>query len=349
LHGQTFPIGLDAGKRYIWVDGGTASTFAFVVTVPVATLTSASLNLSLIKWNPDSAPTVTEIQVPFTTPAFSYNFQAVITTPGYYCVSYTGLIFTGATSGGSGLLTISSNWYTYNTTSAAAWSTLHLGDLDPNNGGDVTMGRKIRVNSSSLLLTNTTASIQKQGTVLASRLNELPFYSVTPAVLSKAAEKYTGGAETGVYTYKEFTQYAETYRQCIDLGYLVFDLAYTDYYHFIQVSATSYVSSPNTFTLSLSSNVEFQSDIARHVKGCAPPKEDQDLIFARSIVSSSPEWFFENPSHLARVMGFIARGARGLYNGARTYGPNFMQGIASMGGSYAPLFSAAGTLLRSLP
>jgi hypothetical protein len=59
------------------------------------------------------------------------------------------------------------------------WAQVHMGDIDPNNSGDASMPKEMRVNGCSLLMSNTTAGINKQGSVLAARPNDTPFYNVT--------------------------------------------------------------------------------------------------------------------------------------------------------------------------
>lgn len=340
LHGLTMPVGLSSGSRYIWVDAGTVlnvtTSFTGAASIPI------SYNFVWKYWSQENSSETGGFSNPNGT---STSFTAP--SSGYLAIALKEVVASGPFANVAINVNITVTWT--NTGPLATWSTIHLGDLDPANGGDVTMGRKIRINASSLLLTNTTATIQKQGTVLSARLNELPFYVATPATLARSAEKYTGGAENGVYTFKEFTPYSEVYRAAIDSGYLVFDLDYNDFYHFIQISSTSFVASPNTFTLSLANNIEFQSDLSRHVKGFANPGEYAALIHARGIIASTPEWFFENPSHLASVMGLVSRGAAAAYRGIKNYGPRMMSAASFAYPQYSPLFTAARGLMRALP
>jgi hypothetical protein len=346
LHGTTMPFGTSREKKFIWADAGTVLSIAS--TIPVST-GGANLYLSLYEWSDTIPAVVDEVAIPFNSGNVAGSTTYTFAASGYYAFQATNFVLVGPTASViNNLSTITMTWT--NTGPLACWGTHHLGDLDAGIGGDPTMGRKIRVNASSLLLTNTTAEIQLQGTVLASRINEVPFNQVTPAILARAAEKYTGKAANGVYTYKEFTPYAERYVQVVDnTSSLFFDLDYTDYYHFIQLSSTSFSATPNTFTLSYSTMVEFQSDLSRHNKEVALASDYQHLIMARAIVASSPQWFFENPTHLSTVMGWIRRGAQGVYNGARSYGPTFLSGMSSAFPAYSPLLTSAANLLRALP
>lgn len=343
VDGATLPAGLSNGKRYIWLD--LNSVLAFNLTNLPAAISSGTAYFTVSLWGQELANTDNQFTVPLASTSGGANYVAGF--PGYYSFTLDSLIITGSTAGGTGAIrtTVTKT----NTGPFNFWAHVHMGDLDLNNSGDPSIGKEVRVNACSLLMSNTTANIQKQGSVLAARINETPFQNMTLSVLQRAAEKYTGQAENGVYTFKEFTPEAEKYRECIDSQWPAFDLDYSDFYHFIQISSSNYAVNPNSFTVSFTTTLEFKSDLARHSKGVAAYADYPELIAARGIISASPDWFYENPLHWNQILDAVRRGAKSLYSGLKTYGPSLLTAAGTFAPQYAPMFGAARGLVTHLP
>jgi len=335
-HGSTMPVGTSHDKKFVWLTYGESITFS----LPNAPITGQFV-VGVYQWAPNNSFTTAEVRWPLTGGATSILLYTS-TSSGYY--AFEVLREDSGSALPTGNYPISVTWNSANPP-YVTWATMHMGDLDPAVGGDLNLGRETRVNAASLLCTNTTSLLNRQGNVIAARINEAPFYQVTPEILGRAAEPYFGDAAKGVYTYKEFSLYDESYRSMTGGGGLQFDLDLPTYFHFIQLGCPG---ANNSYNVSASVILEYIVDIPRYPKGVSP-FEFADLLEARRIINESPGWFFENPMHWADILRMIKTGASGAYKGLKRYGPTTARALAGVMPGYSPLMNATAGLLESLP
>lgn len=335
-HGVTMAMGYSGSdnNQFVWMNSNDTITI-----FPASAWTSTAVGnvvFTIFAWGGRDTPTYEVGQTTITlasgnVPGASTVFTAIV--PGYYQVVFDGIYITSGsvTSGSNG---ISLN---LNCNATTGWKQISMNDLDPRIGGDISIGQACRVNAASMLMTNTTSVLNRQGTVLAARLKSEQFYQVTPAVLARAAEKYTGDAAQGVYTFKEFSSANENFVTATTPNpSALFDLDSDDYFHFIQITCPSVATSANTFTVSFDTCVEFKCDNARYSKAVSNISYEQ-LIAARRLINSTPEWFYENPEHMRAIYNFIRSGVQKLGRGLVTVAP-----YAARAASYAHPEGAAG-------
>lgn len=315
-YGNTLPIGVSGDVAYVFMD--INDEFNFNVDLNAAV--RGTLYYVIHRYSgPEQGPAESfGIPLPLTSGAGTVNFVAQ--TPGYYSIALAGyeLGVSGAIE-----ITVPINagpkikLITPAAAGAGHWYSRGLADLDPALGGDINMAGCSRVNAASLLITNTTSLMNRQGTVLAARLgaNEL-FGPNAAGRLARAAEKYSGDAALGCYTFKDFSDWDETFRDHIMQASMMpppnyglsFDLDCTNYTHVILISGTSV---ENRYTVTLSAQLEFRTDVARYAKGVAADRFD-DLCEARKVINSEETWFYENPLHMRQIYGFLKSAIRSI-------------------------------------
>jgi hypothetical protein len=345
FHGSTMPLGASRNVPYIWVNTGDT----LLISTSNAPVFTGELYFVLRRWTgADSTPSdSSNIQLTMT----NGSITSVLVTPsslfslatgGHYAVVFTDALYLSGTNPGIVNISVSLGG-----SNSAGWQIVHMGDLDPVNG-DPLMGSDTRMDGFSFLATNTTSFLNRQGTVLAARMKTVEFCAQTPATLARAAEKYTGDADKGVYTYLEFSSTRERFTIVNPSRYPVYPLDTDDYYHLVQITCPNASSNSNTYTCSYDSTIEYKTESARYVKDVSPWKWDA-LIEARMLCNSTPVWFYENPIHWSSIITRIQRGARAGYRAAKTYGPRLLS-AASL--AYPPAstgLAAARMLLQSLP
>jgi hypothetical protein len=258
------------------------------------------------------------------------------TQPGYYSFKFLSL-YNGAataTTPGELVFNMSITW-----AATSGWAQVSMADLNPFGGGDPNIAECCRVNSASLLVTNVTAPLIRQGMVLAARMQQVPFWDVNQAILGRASEKYQGDACNGVYTFHAFTQDREVFTKCCNSTIPIFDLGYEGFYHFIKLSNQSPATTANNFAVKFDTMLEFVTDIGRYSKDTSQFSFD-DLLEARSVISATPIWFYENPTHAARIYGWIKRALGKVGNVARTVAPYALDGATMAYPESAPLIQA---------
>jgi len=296
-------IGVANGVGYIFMNvGDTVAVLTGIVDDPTAVgvVTVDTYRFS----DGNSEPVyVSSYPVPFSSGTTAPS--SVISTPGeagYYAFYISSI----TTSNPTALIQFTS--VVLETGNPVGWIHVTSSDIDPRTGGDEQLVRDFRVNAASLLMSNTTASINKQGSVVAARVRTVSdFANLAPETLGRCAEKYNGVAEHGVYTFKEFSDYQQNFRSATASGYPVFHLDTDDYYHFIQISCPNVSTMSNMYTVSVDMMLEFKSDSSRYAKGVCNMGYT-DLIAARALINSNPEWFYENPLHAADIYRFIRSG-----------------------------------------
>lgn len=339
VHGVTMSVGQSRSGNYIFMNAG--DTIATILATAWTSTAVGTVQFNSYSYRADGE------RIPYweesiTLVAGNIPAATVIMTAaaaGYYQIEFAGFSFS------AGSITSTHNGVRLYLKSSAGtanrWVQKSMIDLDPGSNGDPNLGGKVRVNAASMLVSNTSAALYKQGTVVAARVRNVNFYDLTPSYMAPLAEKYTGPAEKGVYTFKEFTSYAEKFSEAtVAKAGFYFDLDYDDFYHFIQLSNPNPATAANAYTISFSTAIEFQTDCARYAKGVSQFNFGH-LTEARRVLNSNPHWFYENPSHMASIYNFLTRAVQG----ARTYGPKILDIAAMVDPQRALGYQAARTLL----
>jgi hypothetical protein len=337
------PLGQSNGVAYAWFNVGDTLTISNLAS---STWTGL-LYLTLQRWDGPSASPVASGNVQLTITSGVVTTTTItpatlesLTVGAHYALFAASVVYTSGSNNGVNLTA------TLTVTPATMWQIIHMGDLDPI-GGDPIMGSDTRMDGFSFLATNTTSFLNRQGTVLAARMKNIEFSQQTPATLARVAEKYTGDADKGVYTYLEFSSTRERFTIATPDGFPFYPLDGDDYYHMIQITCPNVATTANTYTCSFDSTLEFKTDSARYVKGVSPWQFGA-LVEARRLCNSSPEWFYENPLHWRDIIMRIGRGASMAYRAAKTYGPGVLGTAARVYPGSSTALLAAGSLLRAL-
>lgn len=331
FHGPTVPYGASTSGNYVFMNLNDTLNLSMYQ----AGTWDGSYTISAHAYEtPGAAPLeVASIKVLVTAGQGYYNFTAPKT--GYYSVRLgtveltSGTIITGA--GMNAHLSVVAD------AANLKWANKVMGDVDPGNSGDVNIVECCRTNASSFLMTNTSAGLYKQGTVIAARLREHVPFVVSMSSLSKAAEKYNKEAEHGVYSFMEFSAESENFKNNGEDGNLSYDLDYPGFYHFVAISNPAYATAPNVYSVSLDTTLEFKTDVARYARDVA--KSDvMELVRARQLINSNPNWFYENPMHMSDIYGFVKRGGAALARGAKAVAPYALTAASAIDPQRAQLY-----------
>jgi len=345
VHGKTMALGVSEGQSYIFCNIGDKIKVLHSTNVSSNLVGSAIFELH--RWvGKDSSVEMGATHVTFVGGLIPDNtILFTIPNTGYYKVDFGGIAWTSGTSTGPIGVTMQLDCL-----ATDGWMQVSMGDLDVNNNGDAAIGSEVRVNAASMLLTNTTSIMNRQGTVLAGRIRSMAFTDVTPTTLARIAEKYTGDAALGVYTFKEFSDYSEQFRNVVlsDVSRgIVFDLDMDDYFHFVQITCPAPETSANTYTLSFSTSLEFKTDVARYQKDVSRMNY-VNLIAARKLINSRPEWFYENPVHAKQIYQFIKNLAGSAVRGAAYAAPYVAKAASAYNPAGAPAYEMLAHMLRGL-
>lgn len=319
-HGTWLPSGLSDDVPYIHMNGSDRIEISH--NNPWTGAAVGVLAFNVWVWNgPGSPPVkVNTVSVSITASNFTTGTLFSAGIAGYYALSFEGFVIN------SGSITSTNNsvrlaLITSGTGATGGWVNRTMQDMDSTNFGDAAVGQQCRVNAASLLITNTSSVLNRQGTVLAARIKLDNPFQLTISALRRSAERYAGDAASGCYTFKEFSKEAENFVDAVGPGgALVFDLDYVGYTHVVMMTCPGVATSPNTYTVSADTVVEFKTDVARYQKAVSPYRY-VDLVEARKIVNSNPAWFYENPMHMTQIYGFVKNMAKKFMQGVNTVAP----------------------------
>lgn len=302
--GAVRPLGVAVGQTYAWFDRTEKFHYKVYSGNDVATTISGPITVELVKWMGPGEP-------PKSIATLSYKkgdsgtFAYTVPESGWYSMEFTMSAVDTDT-----LITT----FSVEVTAAAAVANparYKLCYQDALQNKDV--GESIRRTGFSVLITNTTAQINRQGNVVAARLVADGYYdedfSLGVNHLDAASDKYTGDASNGVYTYMDFDQSAERFYQAHSgavstqaLG-PVFDLEYYGYIHVIKISNPTPETAANSFLVTITGIYEFRSDSMLYAKG-VPMASNLALTDARRI-NNSTDYFYENPLHMSDIWRYI--------------------------------------------
>jgi hypothetical protein len=335
IHGQTQTVGKQDNHTYLWLNTGDVVNFSYTVT---AVPTQGTIMMRVVRYQgpnssyEDIADFTMGVNISGTG---SYTHSSAAGYIAFVVDSYSAS--TGTTGILVGALTFNSVTTAY--AGGVGWMQVSLADCDPNAAGDMNMMEEARVNGASLLATNVSSALNRQGTVLAARMRQVPFWKVTPAMLGRAAEKYQGDAIHGCYTFFEFSDTRQTFVNCNTDYAASFDLDYNDYYHFIELSCPAYATAPNSYAIKFDTLVEYKTDIGRYGKATSE-YTFQDLVAARRLINSVPVWFYENPTHAKQLYGLIKRALGGAWKVGKKIAPYALNAASAANPELAPLLQA---------
>lgn len=328
------PIGEAGGKTYVFMNKSD-------ILVMLPGLASGSfdgtLDVQIVRHNVASGNEEIEVEKVVTLAGGLVVPIALFTAAesGFYSTICLGLTITGA------ITDLACRIELQRMNTQTGWTHRPCFDLYTGSNGDPEIGRSVRCNATSLLITNTTALLTRAGTILAGRLIGQDIWNVSYSALENCAEKYSGQAAQGSYTFMEFTQPREEFLSvCEGLAspqprYM---LDRNDFMHCINITVPT--GTTNTYTVTLATHVEFRTDVARYQKGVSS-HGFSELLHARALINSNPEWFYENPTHMERIYQFIRNGINAT---RRHAGP--ISGLASsVDPARAPLYALLAQML----
>jgi hypothetical protein len=323
-HGTRFYCGLNAGKRYVWLDKTNVVTFTTAVNVTI------DLNVYQFSGQPTEEPS------PFLTIALVAVDTAVFTAvnAGYYRFSFT---FDGAVPVSTTFsMSIVGNGDVF----------AHLPLLGVEN--HISYLRQYRVNAGSMLVAPTMADFSKNGDIfgICSSSNQVQWYSnLTFSDWSNQsnvqAYYFFSRAGRGGYTFLRPSKIDDDFSYRDDSGFttptggascLGYHLNSTSFYSAFAVqttstaiagSSTTYASACN-FLLTVVHSIEFVAP-DQWVEAKPPSSEYKDVIAAMEIVAPMMT-FYENPLHLKQIGEFLGKG----YNWIRKNTGTIAKGIGAL-------------------
>lgn len=323
LHGKVMPAGRTATRDWIFMNAGETLYLHHTSTWDLPAnqqLWSGQVRFTIDFATDGTNPTqVISNEGAVITGDAKVNYTAPVS--GHYSVTFTVIDTTTISSGQFspeyGLYGMTWEAYlkapfvgTSATLTTNYWSIVTHRTLE----GDSDIVNAARVTACSLLASNTTAEMYKQGTITAARVHDREPWDISDDDLEGYSERYSAPASLGVYTFLEVTEQMEEYRDHASTAShytgLRYDLELPGPLHFIRFEAPT--TAPNIFRLALVSTVEFRTDSQKYANGTAPGTV-LDLQAARRLLNSRPEWFYHNPEHMARIyrlLGNLGRGAK---------------------------------------
>lgn len=335
LHGKTMAPGSSKGVPYLFMNAGDNLD---LINTTFGGTNAGTLNFEVYGWTGEDTPPalITSKAFTFTNGSITGGTLLACSTAGYYAVWFTGFAVTSGTVPKAGAY-----FRLYSPASSTGkWQQLSHKDIDPRAGGDPILVENVRVNGASCLLTNTTAVTAMQGTVIAARIRDGDATRITRETLSSKAEKYTGMAMKGCYTFREFSSVCEKYSEnrCGSTGWYNFSLDDVDYVYYIVVSDPNPTTAANSFSLTFDSTLEFVADSQRYPKDVASGNF-LDLMHARRVIAHKPEWFYENPLHMSDVYNLARNGMNAVARGVKTAAPYLGTAMSAVDPSRANLYS----------
>lgn len=181
------------------------------------------------------------------------------------------------------------------------------------------IAQEMRRTACTLLITNTSAPIIRQGNVLAARLDCTSAPGLVDlARFQKAARKHAGDACKGCYTYMEFPKECEEFTKHVtELGC---PLAYfqNTMYNLITIKNSNAQAAPNSYMMTCDIAIEFKTE-SQLWKTDVPYLPFDELVQARRI-SNSTNYFYDNPLHWSQISKLIEQAWNGVRRNATKLG-----------------------------
>lgn len=263
---------------------------------------------------------------------------------GHYAVKITRVKVIGTSSGGTGQGPVL-RLHLFSAQNTGVWDLHRVADaVGPT--GDKFIGQRVRRTGFSLLVTNTTNMITKQGNVVAGRMRHETVNNVTESALSALADRYTGTAAKGCYSYMDFTPEAERFVDAVEGTNgqsFVYDLSRTDMIHVVRFDGLTLGATDAKPSLLVTCDiaVEFVTDSQRYERTVSPFSA-LALIEARRI-NNSTSYFYENPLHPSDIVRYLAR----AWSALRGQSANIARGVSAAYPAIAPVAMPLGQLLQT--
>lgn len=329
------PIGEADGYSYFFANRGD---LVVVIPAPDNDLNNGIIKCEIYRHNPnlDGENYAASFTATYVGGTFTNFLGYLVPQAGFYRVATLEVSNTGGMTARASLI------IELQRPPTTGWVHYPCYDLYAGAQGDPEIGRNVRCNATSLLVSNTTAPLTRSGTILAGRVMGQDWLNASYSALEKCAEKYTGPAAHGAYTFMEFTRPREEFISVCEGAASAmprYMLGRKDFVHLISVSSAP--ASPNTYTATLATHVEFKTDVARYAKGVSG-YGFAELLAARALINSNPEWFYENPTHMEKIYQFLRSGFRAAQKHA---GP--ISGLASsIDPARAPLYALLAQMMK---
>lgn len=306
------PLGLSGSIVYAWFDPGEKIVLVFNEAGSAAATIPVAFTTQVFRWIGPGEAIDNVATLSYQKGATGTNSWTVPMS-GWYALSF--VVSAVDTDTITALLGVSVT----SQASVANPNLMILVSQEPIENPDV--GESIRRTAYSMLITNTSAEINKQGTIIAARLVNDGLWSgvseMSVSHLDRAADKYTGPAQHGCYTYMDFEQSNEQFFQAhmgegtYSTSGPCFNLELYGYVHMIRITNPTAATLSNDFLVTVTAIYEFRSDSMLFTKD-VPQLEYEALIAARRVNNSTP-YFYENPLHLGDIWGHI----KSAFNNAR--------------------------------
>jgi hypothetical protein len=349
LHGPSLALGFSSGFGYVFMDSGDT----LQLTTPAAWGTATG-TVGFSFWKYVGQGMVPKSISSITQPLTAGTMQMVIfgpTTPGYYIAKLERIDVTANTVPDFSGVTVKLNVLGKST---GRWHHYCNSDIDIKQSGDPNIGEDCRVVSASCLVTNTTSVMNAQGTVIAARVRDTLGFDVTAVKLGRMAEKYTGRAATGCYTFREFSIEDEPFTSCVTGGVEVnsntlprFDLDVDEFVHLMEFTNPNASTAPNAYEISVDLTIEFRTDLSRYNKEVSKFNYNE-LILARQMINARPEWFYENPVHMKDIYGFIKKVGAAAARGVQTIAPYAATAASAVDPAHSAGYHALAALLNRM-
>lgn len=245
------------------------------------------------------------------------------------------------------------------------WRLFGANALSMPTGGDAVAGRMVRVNAASILLTNVAPEAVRGGTILACRITqgendsaeEPLFYNVSTRQMLNVRAKQTLNTATGAFTFVLPTPSRNQMYKVIESNTSFGNLLPARVFYKTPFYICAFQPGQalldgnkiiNPMRITLDYVLEFISNSQRYTTGL-PHVSWQELndAICRILEASNGEHWYENPTHVAQLMGFLRSAMRTASGTARKLLPAIEGGLAAMYPAHAPAIRMGANALRN--
>ncbi len=295
-------IGMSMGKPFVFVNG-TEKICYWTFNEAVNGAFASPLVVTIYKWvGPNDLPATAAVLAYVANDPAMAAFSWTPTTSGYYTFEWSLGVIDNAS--------IHSNLSLNVELQTAIASPCFMVHKNPRVIRNQDIGEYVRRTGFSILVTNTSSAISKQGNIIAARMvaegpaNGLIIGKENESAVSSLANKYSGAAEKGVYSYMDFDTGAERFGQSFNEdGCPTFNLDYNGFVHTILVSNPAVASIPNNYLVTVYGIYEFFTD--NPIYTAMPSPFDHNALCEARRVNNSTAYFYENPLHISDIWKFI--------------------------------------------
>lgn len=213
----------------------------------------------------------------------------------------------------------------------------------PEIGSTPTIANDCRRTALSLLVSNRSNQFTAQGNVVAARMETC--FPGTPkgeemwTALPSAQHAYSGNAQKGCYTYCEFDNFDELFRDYVnDWGN---PICYWGQGMMNVIAINNHGAQNNTYTVVCDSVLEFKSQSQLFPAG-VPLLEHEELIEARRI-NNMTTYFYENPLHWSDISRYVEK----MWKWTRSHSTGIGSALSMVFPEASPLIMPAARFLQT--